>query len=373
MRFLSHGVASLVLAFVFVLTGVLSVAASSPTLPAAPTALAMSKGGKVVAAGGWINAIHIALQFNAAAASQPLTPQVEVQPANTPFTGTPNFTGKPVTTTGPVIVHAYGLQPNRKYHWQARLQDPAGNVSEWVPFGAGTPYDFGIDQTSPTRPVISSPTDARSDAWYNNQVVTLRWQSTDSGSGILGYHYVMERRLHGIKPGPLTPRAQVNLPHLGDGVWYVAVRAEDRAGNWSAMSTFRLQLLRTPPAFTWLSPAHFTFNPYRGPTTFRFSVTQTSRVSLALYRVGSKTPVRTFAFPTVAAKKVMSITWAGKHGKGFVPKGYYFISARAVDVAGNVAHINYGGISVQPQRAVMSATGQPLYPDGGKIIIVSLS
>ena len=373
MRAFPRALISFAVALVLLFTGVLGATAAAPTAPNSPTNLSMAKGGKPVLAGGWINSIHIALQFDATVTTNPVTPQVEVQPAGTPFTGTANYVGKQVSSSGPAVVHVWGLKPNQEYHWQARLIDRSGAASDWVPFSNGRPADFGIDKIPPSRPVISSPTDPRSSNWYNNRVVTLHWTATDSGSGILGYHYVMERTYHGIKPGPLTPSETVHPAHLGDGVWYVAVRAEDRAGNWGPMASFRLQLQRSAPSFVWLSPAHFAFNPYRGTTPISFELSQAARVTLNLYRVGSKTPVHTFNLGAVPAHRVTTIQWAGRQGKGFVPKGYYFINARAVDAAGNITRMNYGGISVNPMRAVLSATGQPLYPDGGKVIIVSLS
>jgi lipoprotein-anchoring transpeptidase ErfK/SrfK len=71
---------------------------------------------------------------------------------------------------------------------------------------------------------------------------------------------------------------------------------------------------------------------------------------------------------------VTTVTVAGKdkHGKP-LPKGYYFFSASATDRADNVTKVNLGGISLEPLRPSTSATGQVLYPDDGKRIIVSLS
>jgi hypothetical protein len=137
---------------------------------------------------------------------------------------------------------------------------------------------------------------------------------------------------------------------------------------------FWLKFDRRPPRFQWLSPSRFSFNPYQGPTTVRFSLTKKARVQLGLYRVGSRAPVATYFFPHVKARQVVAITWPGKDSKGRpVPKGYYFFSATAIDHAKNVVHVNLGGIAVDPEQGVRTPSGEVLYPNGGKRIIVSLS
>ena len=74
------------------------------------------------------------------------------------------------------------------------------------------------------------------------------------------------------------------------------------------------------------------------------------------------------------AGQVVSINWSGKTAKGQpLPKGYYFFAADAVDRASNTAHWNVGGITLNPEAPHRSITGQILYPDDGKKIIVSLS
>src|SRR5579875_852384 len=180
LRAFPRALISFAVALVLLFTGVLGATAAAPTAPNSPTNLSMAKGGKPVLAGGWINSIHIALQFDATVTTNPVTTQVEVQPAGTPFTGTANYVGKQVSSSGPAVVHVWGLKPNQEYHWQARLIDRSGAASDWVPFSNGRPADFGIDKIPPSRPVISSPTDPRSSNWYNNRVVTLHWTATDS-------------------------------------------------------------------------------------------------------------------------------------------------------------------------------------------------
>jgi lipoprotein-anchoring transpeptidase ErfK/SrfK len=54
-------------------------------------------------------------------------------------------------------------------------------------------------------------------------------------------------------------------------------------------------------------------------------------------------------------------------------KGDYFFSVRATDHANNLTRVDEGAILLDPQQPFTSPTGQQLFPDGGKRIIVSLS
>jgi hypothetical protein len=103
-------------------------------------------------------------------------------------------------------------------------------------------------------------------------------------------------------------------------------------------------------------------------------VSKDAQVLLGLYRVGDRKPTGIFSFKHVLAGQVITIIWTGKDGKGRpVAKGYYFFSATAIDHARNVTHVNLGGIAVNPQPALMTPAGVPVYPSDGRRIIVSLS
>lgn len=348
-------------------------AAPSPTLTA-PTALAMTRSGAAdtLAAGSWIDATRIDLHMQVTVSAGPITPQVEVQPVGTPFTNTMTAQGSPVSVSGNAVVPVQNLHDGTAYHWQARVVDTAGNVSPWVTFSAsGT--DFGADLTSPTKPIVTSPTNPRSNAWYNDRVVTVSWSSTDSASGIAGYTYALERaKFHGIKAGKASTATGAHLSNMADGVWYLVVRAEDNAGNWSANGVFRIQLDRTPAHIIWLSAAS-SFDPYDGPATFKFTVNEPAQVKLTMYRVGARAPVQTFRFGTVQPTRDVTVTWSGKRGKNPLREGYYFFSATAVDHAHNISRVNVGGIRLNPIPPTDGPGGVRLYANGGKEIVVVLS
>ncbi len=378
MRRLSFGVSALLLLLPLALLRPMGMSAAAPVAPTDPTNLGMTLSGtaKSVTAGQWINQTKLDLHFQVNVSSGTITPQVEIQLTSVPFTGQPNFTGAAMSASGKATVPVTGLLDRHHYHWQARVTDSAGS-SNWVQFGGlnASSRDFSVDTDPPSRPVIQSSTDPDQNQWYNTAIENLSWQSTDDLSGVAGYTYVVEHQsAHVIPVGRFAANHQVSLSNLGSGTWFLAVRAVDAAGNWSPTATYRLLLDRQPARIIWLSPARFSFNPYRGPTTLRFRLSKTASAQLALYRVGAKRPLAVYSYPQLRAGQVTTITWNGmaRNGKP-VAKGYYFFSTSLVDHAGNDTRVNVGGIYLTPMLGVKTPAGPVVYPDGGKRIIVSLS
>jgi hypothetical protein len=343
----------------------------------APTALSMSlsKTNHVIQSASWISDTTADFRFQVQTSAGDVTPQVEIEPSNVPFTGQPNFSGNVLRQSGVAVVTVTGLANAQTYKWQGRISNASGVTSQWAPFSTSqTKFDLGIDRDPPSRPVITSPSNPTQSRWYNTRVETLQWHANDALSGIQGYSWVISRALHATPPGSVTAGTSVRINNLSDGVWFLALRAQDKAGNWSAAAGYRLQLDRQPARFVWLSPSRISFNPFRGPSVFKFRVTKDAGVTLGLYRVGATRAVASFHYSRLRAGQVATITWSGKDAKGKpFPRGYYFFSANARDHALNFTRVNLGGIALTPEQPHTSATGQILYPDDGKRIIVSLS
>jgi lipoprotein-anchoring transpeptidase ErfK/SrfK len=353
------------------------VTADTPTAVAAPTALSMATpgGAQSLPSGGWINTTSFEARFQVTASAGALTPQVEIESASTPFSGKPTSVGTPLTGAGAVTVTVSGLKNGRTYHWEARVVDGSGSSSAWVPFSISSRgFDLGVDQTPPTRPAITSPTNPDPNRWYNVQVPIVQWASDDALSGIRGYTFRLLRNPHVISGGAVTPATGAKLANLTDGTWWAAIRAIDRAGNWSPTATFRLLLDRRAPQIWWQSANHLQFNPFRGPIRLQFKVSKDASVRLALWRVGDRSPTATYSFPSVRSGQLVTIFWNGKtrYGK-VVPKGYYYFAADVMDRANNFTHKNIGGINVSPESAIRTPAGVLVFPDAGKRIIVSLS
>jgi len=376
--FTSKGLATLLCPLICLGMSTVVAAGDSPAPPSAPSNLSITLAGstKPLRHRHWVSASRVVFHFDAEVTTGSLTPEVELEPFGVPFKDQSNLSGTSLNSSGEARVPADHLNDGMRYHWQARVVDSSGLSSPWVSYAlpGSTKFDLGIDRDPPSRPVVNSPTNADQSQWYNVRVVSLRWTSHDAISGIKGYSFVLERQARVIPPGSITKSSQVQLANLSDGVWFLAVRSVDRAGNWSPTATYRVQLDRQIPRVTWLSPARFIFNPYRGPTSVRFVVNKDVNIVFALYRVGDRKPTQTYSFSRLPAGRVTSITWSGKDAKGRpVARGYYFFSVRAVDHADNVGSLNLGGIMVSPDQGVRTPTGQVLYPGDGKQIFVSLS
>lgn len=351
--------------------------ADSPSI-SAPTALAMSVPGtsRSVLAGGWINTTKLNVHFGVQVAGVALTPQVEFVASNVPFTGNPTASGTAMSASGQATVAISGLQSSHTYHWQARLVDASNNASPWVAFapGGGTAPDVGVDQVSPTRPIFSSSTNPDQSKWYKVPSPVVHWQSYDALSGVAGYTVQLLRQPHVIKAGKTTSGTGARLSNLADGSWWVAVRSEDRAGNWSPTGTFQLNLDRKSPYVWWIGPKRLDFNPYHGVLTAHFKVSKTSNLKLDLWRVGAKAPIARYSYTNLSAGQTVAVTWNGKVGSGrYAPKGFYYFAADVSDHANNLMHRNLGGIDLTPNPGIKTPAGVVLYPDSGKTIIVSLS
>ncbi|MCL5438945.1 MAG: carboxypeptidase regulatory-like domain-containing protein [Patescibacteria group bacterium] len=157
-------------------------------LPSAPSALAQYKtdGTTAISSGAYTNEGTIILKFNMSSSnsSDSLTPQIEIQPNGTAFTNSVTNTGSAVAFTGTAVtgsVTVTGLTSGTSYHWQARINNSAGNGS-WVSMG-GSP-DFRVDTTAPTAGSLSSPTGFSKE---DTKPTLVFKKSSDSGSGLSSY------------------------------------------------------------------------------------------------------------------------------------------------------------------------------------------
>ncbi len=119
-------------------------------------------------------------------------------------------------------------------------KDRAGNVG-----AMSSHYRFNID-TIAKPPKIFSKTHPDQEAWYNNAIPELHWDTSEDLSGIEGYYFILDEK-HNTVPsketGEWTTSNQVTLPLLRDGIWYFHIVSKDNAGNtgWEA-AHFRIKI-----------------------------------------------------------------------------------------------------------------------------------
>jgi Bacterial Ig-like domain/Fibronectin type III domain len=209
-------------------------------LPNVPTGLGqfMSDGITVISTGEWLQTPTIEVKMSMSASAPGLLyPEVEIEQLGTDFNGTVTATGAAVVYSGAPVTGIITLDgiAEGAYHWQARVNDGAGNVSDWVSFGGNSEsaMDFGVDMTQPTLPTLQSPLPG---AWVNTQTPSFEWgAANDAPSGLARY----ELWIDGLKNEDVSSLEISATPetNLNDGLHTWEVVAVDYAGNTSVSAT----------------------------------------------------------------------------------------------------------------------------------------
>jgi lipoprotein-anchoring transpeptidase ErfK/SrfK len=344
-------------------------AQTTPTVSPPQDLKVSSAGIPSVALGQWISSRHVSFSFRVETSGQAVTPQIELGRAKIPLTGQPTISGAPVAVSG-VVTLASPFLRNGRYHWAARVTSSGGS-SSWVTMGSSG-MDFGTDTQPPLAPMITSPTNPKQNRPYNKSHVVLDWSSHDKPSGIAGFSYAVDRKPI-VPTGTGSPIASASTAP-GNGVWYDSVRAEDRAGNWSPVSTYRFRIDTHVPRVVWIGSYSRSFNPVSGSMSVRFKVDKSASTSVFVYRVGSKYPVAAVDFTHLRKNVEKTVVWSGKTSSGANdPPGRYFFVAHAVDRAGNEVRSRFGLFTISHPVA------DPALPAGlstslaGKRIVITLS
>ena len=118
-----------------------------------------------------------------------------------------------------------------------------------------------VDKTTPSSPIVSSPTHPNPLSTYNNSFPAFNWTTPSDHSGIRGYYYLFDR-LNDTIPDTFsywTFNNSINITGfstfvsnetnssspigLADGSWYFHIKSQDRAGNLGINIThFRINI-----------------------------------------------------------------------------------------------------------------------------------
>jgi hypothetical protein len=144
--------------------------------------------------------------------------------------------------------------PSGTYHWQARVQDVAGNLSGW-----SATRSFQLDSSAPTVPVVSGPAEG---AWVNAATFAGTFNKPSfAGTGALEFRVCTDGACLAIESSGSSGQL-INgqtgsfdlAERLSDGMYWWQVRATDPYGNSSDWTPVRmLHLDKTAPA----APAGF--------------------------------------------------------------------------------------------------------------------
>ena len=219
--------------------------------------------GKAITAGGATDKGQVTLTFSMAttANSGSVTPEVEVEPLATAFTGQSTSSGSAVTASGSAInasVSVTGLAEG-SYHWQARFES-GGSTSNWAPFAAAgtTTADFMIDLTPPTAAKVTSvggtaiKSGATSASTTNNQPTFVG--TADPGSAIAINIAPDGMALSGTadSSGHWTITPTATIPN---GAHTLTIAAADSAGNTTSTTlTLNVNTVAVAPTTATVAP-----------------------------------------------------------------------------------------------------------------------
>ena len=137
---------------------------------------------------------------------------------------------------------------------KARAWDNLGESSEWDPSDAS----FGVDNTVPPAPTISSTSHPDEDEWYSDDDPRFTWTTPSDISGIACYSYTLDQSATTTPDITCEPAGNsVWHSNVPDGSWYLHVRAKDNAGNWGGADHYRVKIdTENPPAPAISSSTH---------------------------------------------------------------------------------------------------------------------
>jgi hypothetical protein len=115
-----------------------------------------------------------------------------------------------------------------------------------------------VDSLPPSVTGLVCSPQADETSWYAANDVRFTWSSTDGGSGVTGYSWVVDQSATTDADTSVDGAvAEATRNDLADGVWYVHVRAVDAAGHWSPTTHRRIQIDTAGPSMVSLtSPTH---------------------------------------------------------------------------------------------------------------------
>ncbi|MEK6645838.1 MAG: hypothetical protein AABY84_04090, partial [Candidatus Firestonebacteria bacterium] len=333
--------------------------------PNIPTNLAQYKsdGTTLISTGVWTNESTVVLKMTMTSplSSDTLTPQIEILPIGTGFTGTQNYSGSFVAYSGSGVtgtVTVTGLTSGTQYHWQARVSGTNG-VGPWQSYPTPTPNgeaeaDLGIDTSNPG----ITDTQTGDDTWKNVSGTAYNVDFSDTGNSLLSYaQYTVYSNTNltgttlkdwtniasSINASDYTNDWAVDWTSLQQGTNYVSVRVYDNAGNWATLvDPFYIKKDATNPGITDNQTGDDTWKNVSGTAyNIDFSDTGNSLLSYVQYTVysGAGLTGSTLKDWTNIASSINANDYTNDWQVDWtaLQQGTNYVSVRVYDNAGNSA------------------------------------
>ena len=143
------------------------------------------------------------------------------------------------------------------YQWDVRGYD-GGGTGNWRAFSDFSDrLTFRVDTTAPPPPVVSSSSHAEERTWSAQSAFQAGWTEPTDPTGISGYSVALDQVASTVPPETVTHTERVYSAALGDGKWFLHVRARDGVGNWGEPDHYEVWAdAARPGAPTVTSPSH---------------------------------------------------------------------------------------------------------------------
>ena len=175
----------------------------------------------------------------------------------------------------------------------------------------------------------------------SNRRVEVVLDPPPDASGVFGYSYTWSQRADAVVPRRVIQTSandRVVVRAERDGVWYLAVRSQDRGGNWSDVATIRYELDATPPGPVRFPPPELDENGFLASNTVRIGWEPPPDDDVVAYRVAL---ARVSADPRTEPVGLRTREPGTRIDAPFIerdnlPNGVWRLVVAAVDRVGNV-------------------------------------
>src|SRR5574341_212372 len=224
-------------------------------------------------------------------------------------------TGTSITTT----VGADGV-----WYLHVRAKDSAGNWSD-----SAAHFKFQVDTTLPPAPTIASSTHPDQSKAYPSGVFSASW--TPPSGGASGYGVVLDTNPTTTPGTTVTTTETTYSTTVGEGTWYLHVRAKDLAGNWGGTAHFRFIVDVTAPDVPLVSSDDFPTGEWAD---------KLNTAGVITLDPGSSSDVVTFRYSLDGGTSVDAVTDPGQPlNVEVIPTtdGPHTLTVWALDIAGNIS------------------------------------
>jgi len=249
---------------------------------------------------------------------------------------------------------------NGIYYFHIKARDYAGNWSN------ANHYKIQVDTKPSDAPVISSTSHPDQNKWYAVNTPSLLWTaSCDDASGPAGYSYLIDENSWIIPDDTIdgTNTAYIHNVSLANGIYYFHIKAGDRAGNWSDVNHYRIQVDTKPPdvpvSFSISHPDQSKWYTANIPSlSWTASCDDASGLAGYSYLIDKKS--NTIPNDTIKGADVSYV-----HNVPLT-NGIYYFHVKARDHAGNWSNANHYKIQVDAKSPDIPVIFSSSHPDPSK-------